>query len=168
MTIQLTAAQHAILTYAHQHTEGKIRWFPEHIQGGARKKVLDSLFKRALVTTDGKQWFVTAEGYAALGIPHRSPVTLAALNAAIAFAETNVSRAPRKRKNSKQALVLSMLQRPEGATIVQICEATGWLPHTVRGTFAGAFKKKQGLVITSNKSDGRARTHRISTVEDPS
>ena len=47
---QLTPAQHAILTYAHQHTEGKISWFPENIKGGARKKVIDGLFNRALIT----------------------------------------------------------------------------------------------------------------------
>ena len=35
MTIQLTPSQRAILTHAHQHTEGKIIWFPENIKGGA-------------------------------------------------------------------------------------------------------------------------------------
>ncbi len=37
MTTQLTPAQHAILAYAQQHTEGKITWFPDNIKGGARK-----------------------------------------------------------------------------------------------------------------------------------
>jgi uncharacterized protein YukJ len=31
----------------HQHTSGKIDWFPDNIKGGARKKVLDGLFNRA-------------------------------------------------------------------------------------------------------------------------
>jgi len=52
-----------------------------------------------------------------------------------------------------------MLKRPEGATIAQICEATGWMPHTVRGTFAGAFKKKLGLQITSTKEAGAERIY---------
>jgi uncharacterized protein YcnI len=52
-----------------------------------------------------------------------------------------------------------MLQRPEGATISQICEATGWQQHTVRGTFAGAFKKR-GLAITSTKEAGAERVYR--------
>ena len=38
-----------------------------------------------------------------------------------------------------------MLQRPEGATIAEIVEATGWQPHTVRGALAGALKKRLGL-----------------------
>ena len=54
-----------------------------------------------------------------------------------------------------------MLKRPEGATIQQICEATEWQAHTVRGTFAGAFKKKLGLTITSDKAEGGERVYRI-------
>jgi hypothetical protein len=34
----------------HQHSGGKIDWFPDNIKGGARKKVLDGLFNRALIT----------------------------------------------------------------------------------------------------------------------
>ena len=44
-----------------------------------------------------------------------------------------------------------MLRRKEGATIAQIVAATGWQPHTVRGAFAGALKKKLGLTVTSEK-----------------
>jgi len=54
-----------------------------------------------------------------------------------------------------------MLQRPEGATIAQICNATGWQAHTVRGTFAGAFKKKLCLTIVSDKPRGGERIYRI-------
>jgi hypothetical protein len=65
------------------------------------------------------------------------------------------------RKGSKQELVVALLNSPEGATIAQICEATGWHPHTVRSAFAGTFKKKLGLVITSTKIDGQPRCYRI-------
>jgi hypothetical protein len=68
-TTQLTPAQHAILAHAVEHTSGKIDWFPDNIKGGARKKVLDGLFNRALITTDGTDWFVAAEGYDVLGMP---------------------------------------------------------------------------------------------------
>ena len=47
--------------------------------------------------------------------------------------------APRKaRDDTKQAQLIAMLRRKEGATIAQIVAATGWQPHTVRGAFAGA------------------------------
>jgi hypothetical protein len=53
-----------------------------------------------------------------------------------------------------------MLERPEGATIEQIVAATGWQPHTVRGAFAGALKKRLGLTVTSEKVEGRGRVYR--------
>ena len=54
-----------------------------------------------------------------------------------------------------------MLRRKEGATIAQIVAATGWQPHTVRGAFAGALKKKLGLTVTSDKVAGVGRVYRI-------
>jgi hypothetical protein len=158
MTIQLTPAQQAILSHAHQHTEGKIAWFPENIKGGARQKVIDGLFKRALITCDGKDWFVAAESYEALGVPRKAPVSAQAIDEVI---EAATAAKPRTRDNSKQAQVIAMLKRPEGATIEQICEATQWQAHTVRGTFAGAFKKKLGLEITSTKEAGGQRVYRV-------
>ena len=88
----------------------------------------------------------------------RDQITLAALDAVISNAATAT---PRTRENSKQAQVIAMLKRPEGATIQQICATTGWQQHTVRGTFAGAFKKKLGLDITSIKDQGADRVYRI-------
>jgi hypothetical protein len=49
------------------------------------------------------------------------------------------SRQPRP--GTKQEMVLTMLRRAEGATVVQIAEATGWAHHTVRGFFAGLKKR---------------------------
>lgn len=168
-TTQLTPAQHAILAYALEHTDGKIDWFPENIKGGARKKVLDSLFNRALITSDGTNWFVAAEGYDAMGRARPAPAPLVAdpeIEATVAAAEATWAQEkadakPRTRENSKQATVIQMLQRPEGATVQQICETTGWQAHTVRGTFAGAFKKKLGLTIISDKAEGGERVYRI-------
>ena len=55
--------------------------------------------------------------------------------------------APRKsREGTKREMVLEVLRRPEGATVAQIAEATGWAAHTVRGFFAGL--KKTGVVVT--------------------
>ena len=69
--------------------------------------------------------------------------------------------APRKsRDGTKQARLIAMLRRHEGATIAQIVEATGWQPHTVRGAFAGALKKKLGLEVTSEKI-GDERVYRL-------
>ena len=190
-TTNLTPAQHAILAKAINTSGGKIDWFPDNIKGGARKKVLDGMFNRALITPDGEGWCVAAEGYDALGMkrPHVNAEHTskfeakldaiianaeaaqddtadadAELESAVAQAEASFKtpvKAPRTRDNSKQAEVIRMLQRPEGATIGQICTATGWQAHTVRGTFAGAFKKKLGLTIVSDKPQGGERVYRI-------
>ncbi|CAJ3063570.1 Protein of uncharacterised function (DUF3489) [Burkholderia pseudomallei] len=166
-TTQLTPAQHAVLTHAIHHTDGRISWFPDNIKGGARKKVIDGLFSRSLIAADGADWLVAAEGYDALGMARPTAPTTADsadsdMEAAVEAAETSLGiKAPRRtRENSKQALVIAMLRRPEGATIAQICEATGWQAHTVRGTFAGALKKL-GLTVLSEKIEGRGRVYRI-------
>ena len=54
---------------------------------------------------------------------------------------------PTPREGTKQALLISMLERPEGATVEQIAEATGWQKHTIRGAISGALKKKLGLRV---------------------
>ena len=172
MTIALNPNQQSILEHAAQHSGGKIAWFPEHIKGGARAKVLEGLFKRALITPFGDDWVVAAEGYDALGLtrPGVLPATNAMdspeLEADVASAEaswqTSAKDKPvRTRADSKQALVIGLLQRPEGATIAQIMEATGWQQHTVRGTLAGTLKKRLGLTITSSKEAGGQRIYRI-------
>ena len=61
---------------------------------------------------------------------------------------------------SKQAAVIAMLQRPEGATVEEVASAMGWQRHTVRGLFSGALKKKLGLALASAKEE-RGRVYRI-------
>ena len=77
------------------------------------------------------------------------PSAIDALRAALATKPGRPARepgAPRKpREGTKQETVLAMLHREEGATVAQICEATGWQQHTVRGFFAGL--KKKGITV---------------------
>jgi hypothetical protein len=73
----------------------------------------------------------------------------------------DVAPAPKTRGDTKQAQVIEMLRRKQGATIAQIVAATEWASHTVRGFFAGALKKKLGLTVTSEKVAGGERTYRI-------
>ena len=171
MTTTLNPNQQAILQRAVQDSGGKIAWFPEHIKGGARAKVLEGLFKRALITPDGDDWVVAAEGYDALGHPRPGAlppnITLDDPELELAVTTTEASwqtakdKPHRTRPDSKQALVIGLLQRPEGATIAQIMEATGWQQHTCRGTLAGTLKKRLGLTITSSKEAGSQRIYRI-------
>src|SRR6201987_3842420 len=67
---------------------------------------------------------------------------------------------PQPVRGSKQAEVIALLRRPEGATVDEVGAATGWQPHTVRGVFSGALKKKLGLAGVAAKEE-RGRVYRI-------
>ena len=147
--MKLTDTQTLILNTAIQSSDGELRWYPDNLKGGARDKVLGSLLRQGLIQIEGESHRVTDLAYEALGlaVPRASAEPIKA--------------APRTRENTKQAQIIAMLQRPEGATINQIIEVTGWQPHTVRGTLAGAFKKKLGLLIVSEKDSQANRVYRI-------
>ncbi len=59
-----------------------------------------------------------------------------------ALAKPGCEPRPRQpRTGTKQEAVITLLSRPEGATIAQVMDATGWQPHTVRGFLAGLKKR---------------------------
>jgi len=64
---------------------------------------------------------------------------------------------PTPPKTTKQALVISMLRRQNGASVDEIVVATDWASHSVRGFMSGALKKRLGLGIISEKRDGVRR-----------
>lgn len=65
------------------------------------------------------------------------------------------------RAGTKQAQIIAMLQHPDGATIAEIVEATGWRAHSARGMISGALKKKLGLPITTEKVEGRGTVYQL-------
>ena len=182
-TTPITERQLDLITRAHCDAGGLIEPLLA-LKGGAKLKMIASLAQRGLIEQLDGQWRITGAAIAIIKgeaqpedvLPPTVATSVATppqaddpeLEAAVAAAEVSWQQnqpdaAPKRgRENSKQALVIEMLKRPEGATIAQICEATSWQPHTVRGTFAGAFKKKLGLTITSEKPEGSERIYRVS------
>jgi Protein of unknown function (DUF3489) len=59
---------------------------------------------------------------------------------------------PTPRAGTKQAQMIDLLKRPEGATVEQIAAATGWQHHTIRGAISGALKKKLGLTVEATRT----------------
>ncbi len=142
--MKLTDTQRALLEAAAQHPQKKLINFPDTLKGGARIKVLTSMQNAALIEPSAAEpevYVATATGLQAIGITVQAP------------------RA--KREGTKQAVLIELLTRAEGATLPQMTEATGWQVHTVRGAMAGALKKKLGLEIISEKQPGSDRIYRI-------
>ena len=176
----ITERQLDLITRAHCNANGLIEPLLD-LKGGAKLKMIASLAQRGLIEQAQGQWRITRAAIAIIKGEAQPEDVLPAvkgaatsptppladdpeLEAAVAAVEASWQQdqpdpSPKRgREHSKQALVIEMLKRPEGATIAQICEATGWQAHTVRGTFAGALKKKLGLTIVSEKIEGPAGT----------
>ena len=142
--MKLTDTQRALLEAAAKHPQKKLTNFPDTLKGGARIKVLTAMRNAQLIEASASEpevYVATATGLQEIGIT------------------TQPSRTTRE--GTKQAVLIELLSRAEGATLPQMTEATGWQVHTVRGAMAGALKKKLGLEISSEKQTGTDRVYRI-------
>ena len=72
-----------------------------------------------------------------------------------------VAKSKVARNGSKTSKILDLLKRPGGATSNELMQATGWLPHSVRGFLSGTVSKKMGLTVISTKGDDGQRTYSV-------
>jgi hypothetical protein len=167
--IQLSDTQAIILSAACARDDGLIFPITAKIKGGAVGNVCKSLLKRGLIeeiqAVDMNTVWRHDEELGSITL-RATPLAYSALGITEAeeeFPAKATHAAPRieRSKGGKQAMLIKMLKRPEGATIQQVVDATGWLPHTVRGALAGALKKKLGLDVVSEKVEGVGRVYRI-------
>ena len=188
--MKLTDTQMIILSAAAGREDGSIHPLPKTLKGGAVTKVTQALLRRGLIAETPRRngapigetnFAITADGALAINVepaecPHLADTGARATDGGreaepaadippkakkAATGRDGANGAAKARTGTKQALVVEMLRRPEGATVDQIMEATGWQRHTVRGAFAGALKKKLGLAIASEKVEGRGRVYRV-------
>jgi DNA-binding transcriptional regulator PaaX len=61
---------------------------------------------------------------------------------------------------TKLALVIEHLQRADGATIIDLTQATGWLPHTTRAALTGL--RKRGYAVIRERLGAGDSVYRIS------
>ena len=112
-----------------------------------------TLFAALLVAAAPVGRLAAQDTNAAAAKPERASATEAAKKVA-------KPKADGPREGSKTALVVAMLQRKNGAALVEIMDKMGWQKHTVRGFMAGAMKKA-GYTVESFKPEGGERTYRI-------
>ena len=65
--IKLTDTQREVIRLATYRPDGNIEPLPPALRGGARKKVIDGLLARDLITSDHAAYFLTDAAYAAVG-----------------------------------------------------------------------------------------------------
>jgi Protein of unknown function (DUF3489) len=152
------------------------------IKGGAVDKVLGSLKAKGLIDHQGMPrgdnpppLRITRTGLEAIGVEPEDDAQAgpSAADKGASPARADGAAAPAKgkakpkagkaskaapaekttpRAGTKQGLMIEMLKRPEGATVEQLAEATGWQHHTIRGAISGALKKKLGLTIEATRT----------------
>jgi hypothetical protein len=76
---------------------------------------------------------------------------------------TGPGKASAARPGTKTAKILALLRRPSGATLKELCKATGWQAHSVRGFLSGSLKKKMGLRVDSEPRDDGQRAYRLAS-----
>lgn len=188
---KLTDTQAIILSRAASRPDNLAMPLPEGLAGAAAKMAVAKMIERGWLeeveanlrrgdplwreTGDGHgtTLIATEAGLAAIGIESVVATTMSNLRKAkleLALvakenAETSPgSEAPKPvviRTGTKQAQIIALLQRPEGASIGEIVEATGWLSHSARGLISGGLKKKLNLPITAEKVAGRGTVYKL-------
>ena len=159
---------------------------PEGLVGAAAKMVVGKMIARgwleeveANLRRGEPMWRETGDGHGttliateagleAIGIEPLVASAVASARKAKAKAEpvqmpddTDTAKPVAIRAGTKQARIIAMLQRPEGATVAEMVEATSWQAHTVRGSISGALKKKLGLPVAAEKVKGRGTVYRL-------
>jgi len=102
----------------------------------------------------------TGRAHAAKGAPSKGKPGTKATTTKAAPKAKKAAKAREPREGSKQAQVVAVLERKDGATITEIMKKMGWQRHTVRGFMAGAMKKA-GYKVESFKPEGGERSYRI-------
>jgi hypothetical protein len=82
---------------------------------------------------------------------------------AVDAATEGASGADRPRGSTKRAKLITMLERAEGASVAEIGQHLGWLPHTVRAAITGL--RHTDREVTRSKDAAGQSVYRLAPVE---
>jgi hypothetical protein len=168
----LTDAQRAVLAPALARPDRCIYPITAPLKGGAVGNIAKSLLKRGLLEEGRADDHATVWRCDDDGEPLTLRITDAgaqALSGDVVHSaeryERNVKpvvdQLPARKNGSARDLLVKLLHRADGASIAEMTDATGWLPHSVRGAISGVIAKKLGHTVASAKDDVRGRVYRI-------
>lgn len=182
--LKLTDTQTIVLNRAATRPGNLAMPLPDGLHGAAAKKAVAAMISRGWlqeVEADLRRgdplWRETGDGHGTTLVATEAGLEAIGIEPVVASTVPN----PRKTKpdtaptpqspdtpkpvairaGTKQAQIIALLQRPEGASIAEIVEATGWQAHSARGLISGALKKKLGLAITSRKEADRGTVYSL-------
>ena len=181
-----TETQSKILNAAVQRPENLAMPLPKGLHGAVAKTVVTKMIKSGwLQEVDANLrrgeplWRETGDGHGTTLIATEAGLEAIGIEPVVASAATALRKArldadPQPaasdaaksvsiRAGTKQARIIALLQRSEGASIAEIMAETGWMAHSARGMISGALKKKLGLPIASEKVAGRGSVYRLTS-----
>ena len=188
---KLTETQSIILSRAATRPGNLAMPLPEGLHGAAAKMAVDRMITNGWVEevdADIRKgeplWRETGDGHGTTLIATEAGLAAIGIEPVVANTLTNLRKAQLKlaskpedapattldpearkpiaiRAGTKQAEIIALIQRPEGASIAEIVEATGWLAHSARGLISGGLKKKLNLPITAEKVPGRGTVYKL-------
>lgn len=152
---------------------------PEGLEDAGRRKLAGKLMRSGMAeevatTRDELAWRVmeegerrglkiTPEGLAAIGLEvERDPTvrkggrskngSRSASEGKASWAMSSRVQPKAPRDESKKAGIIALLRRKSGATLAELIESTGWLPHTTRAALTGLRKSGYELEKSKNKA----------------
>jgi Protein of unknown function (DUF3489) len=183
MSVKLTGAQLVMMSGAAQRKDRCLS-APSTVRGAALGKVSAKLAKLGLAREieakpgapiwrrdDAGQGYalkLTAAGLKAIAVDEGPQDTIEP-NETLQTEAKNVAgrdegghpvRVSVPRDGSKLALVIEHLQRADGATVIDLTQATGWLPHTTRAALTGL--RKRGYAVIRERIGAGDSVYRIS------
>ena len=75
----------------------------------------------------------------------------------------SVSSLDTPRASTKRAMLIGMLERAQGASVAEIGQRLGWLPHTVRAAITGL--RHAGREVTRSKNESGQTVYRLAPIE---